>query len=110
MGDANHSDTDPRCISVTITEAKEDYSYISGAEGTWQMESGGVLSFQIKNPAEDSKTYEKFQSIAVDGRTVSETNHTKERGSVIIKLQPAYLSSLNIGKHTLQVNFSDGIA
>ena len=38
------------------------------------------------------------------------TDYKTERGSVIIKLQPAYLSSLNIGKHTLRVNFTNGIA
>ena len=106
--DKDHIDTKPQSIRVSIAEAEKDYSYVSGAGDTWQLESGESLSFRIKNPADDSKTYENFQSIDVDGKRVPETDYTKEQGSVIIRLRPAYLETLSVGKHTLKANFTDG--
>ena len=39
---------------------------------------------------------------------IPETDYTKERGSVIIRLRPAYLETRSAGKHTLKANFTDG--
>ena len=39
---------------------------------------------------------------------IPETDYTKERGSVIIRLRPAYLETRSVGKHTLKANFTDG--
>ena len=39
---------------------------------------------------------------------IPETDYTKERGSVIIRLRPACLETLSADKHTLKANYTDG--
>ncbi len=55
-------------------------------------------------------SFRKFKSIRVDGKKVASKYYTAEKGSTIITLSPEYLDTLDSGKHTLKVLFSDGYA
>ena len=104
---AGYSDTDPVCIPVTI-KANGNYSYVSGAQGTWQKESSEVMSFHIKHTGNDEKTFNKFTGIQVDGKPVDKNKYEAKPGSVIINLKPTYLETLSVGEHKLNVVFEDG--
>ena len=89
------------------------YSNISGG-GTWTKGSKDTLGFTFKRSEDDAQTFNRFKGIDVDGNAVPEkdasgkANWTAKSGSVIIELQPTYLETLSVGKHTLTVNFDDG--
>ena len=104
---AGYSDTDPVCIPVTI-KANGNYSYVSGAQGTWQKESSEVMSFHIKHTGNDEKTFNKFTGIQVDGKPVDKNKYEAKPGSVIINLKPTYLETLSVGEHKLNAVFEDG--
>ena len=104
---AGYSDTDPVCIPVTI-KANGNYSYVSGAQGTWQKESSEVMSFHIKHTGNDEKTFNKFTGIQVDGKPVDKNKYEAKPGSVIINLKPTFLETLSVGEHKLNVVFEDG--
>ena len=90
------------------------YSNTSGSGGTWTKGSTAALGFAFKRSEDDAQTFNRFKGIEVDGKAVPEkdasgqANWTAKSGSVIIELQPAYLETLSVGKHTLTVNFDDG--
>ena len=109
-GDEWRRDSIPTCIQVTIAEAKGSYSYASGAQSIWQKQSGGNLSFRIVNSGNDEKTFIKFTGIQVDGKPVDKNKYEAKQGSVIINLKPAYLETLSVGEHKLNVVFEDGNA
>ena len=90
------------------------YKVVSGAGGTWTQGSGDPLAFTFKRTVDDATTFDHFAGIKVDGKAVPEknasgkANWTVKRGSVIVSLQPSYLSTLPTGKHTLTAVFDDG--
>lgn len=54
---------------------------------------------------------EKFVDVWVDGRLLArDTDYMLEEGSTVITLRPALLKTLENGKHTLSVQFTDGYA
>ena len=95
---------------ASIAEAKSSYSYVSGAQGIWQKESGGNMSFRIKSSGNDGETFNNFTGIQVDGKPVDKNKYEAKQGSVIINLKPTYLETLSIGEHKLKVVFDDGNA
>lgn len=111
--DATHTETrsidklDPVNADITYKNTKGDGS-------SWTKKSEEVLEFAFERSENDKQTYERFKGILVDNEEVPEenedgtVNYEKEAGSVIIKLQPEYLETLALGKHTLTAQFDDG--
>lgn len=53
---------------------------------------------------------DKFIDMYIDGKLVDSKNYTTKSGSTIITLKKDYVKSLSKGKHTIVVNFTDGVA
>ena len=98
-----------RC-SCHETRAIAPLTYIvtKGTGNTWTQGSSSSSTFTIKHVTNDSETFDHFEGIYVDGDWVDPGNYTAERGSVIIKLNPSYLDTLEIGPHILTAVFDNG--
>ena len=95
------------------TTPKLAYKVVSGASGTWTQGSNTPLVFKIERTVDPETAFSHFTGVQVDGKAVSEkdasgkANWTAKSGSVIVELQPSYLSTLSAGKHTVTVTFDD---
>ena len=77
----------------------------------WVRGSGVTLDFVIKGSPDDSKTFEKFRGITIDGSTVEASGYTAlETASVDLRLGVVTLEALKLGSHTLVARFTDGEA
>ena len=90
----------------TVKAANKPVSYtiITGADSTWTKGSTDVLLVRSNAP------FAKFVSVKVDGAVVAASNYIAEEGSTIIKLKPAYLETLKLGKHSIEILSADGSA
>ena len=77
---------------------------IKGAGGTWQK--GGTDGLSFTSDAE----YADFLKVKVDGNDLDASNYTVKEGSTIVTLNAAYLETLSVGKHTLEIESKNGIA
>ena len=77
---------------------------IKGAGGTWQNGSKDGLSFT------SDAEYADFLKVKVDGNDLDASNYTVKEGSTIVTLNAAYLETLSVGKHTLEIESKHGIA
>ena len=90
------------------------YQVVSGANGTWTKGLSTPYNFTIKRTVNDEKTFGHFTGVKIDGKTVpkknsaGQFNYTAKSGSVIVGLQPSYLSTLSTGEHTFAASFDDG--
>lgn len=94
-------------ISVTFKEktkspVKVEYEILDGKNGSWVLNSTGSLSVR------GSGAYSKFENIKVDGTIVDKKFYSVKEGSTIVTLKDAYLNSLSVGSHTLELVWSDG--
>ena len=48
--------------------------------------------------------------VMVDGKELKTTDYTVKEGSTIVTLNAAYLETLSVGKHTLEIESKNGIA
>ena len=85
-------------------ESAKAYVFLEGSDSEWFKESGSTLRFRISGELDD------FTGFSIDGATPPESAYTLKRGSTIIILNPEYLETLSLGKHTLKVDFKDGLA
>lgn len=76
----------------------------TGANGTWQKGTKDGLSFT------SNAAFADFQKVSVDGNDLDASNYTVEDGSTIVTLQPSYLDTLSVGKHTLAIVSDIGTA
>lgn len=77
---------------------------IQGDEATWTKGGGQPLSFT------SNAAYADFQEARVDGQILDPVHYTVEQGSTIVTLKAAYLESLDLGEHTLDIVSSTGTA
>lgn len=80
--------------------AAPDYRF--KGEGVWTKGSHVTL------PLKANGELAKFRSIRVDGAAVAADGYTATAGSTVITLQPAYLETLALGKHTITAVYADG--
>ena len=76
----------------------------TGANGTWQKGTKDGLSFT------SNAAFADFQKVSVDGKDLDASSYTVEEGSTIVTLQPSYLDTLSVGKHTLAIVSDTGTA
>ena len=82
------------------------YTLTEGADGTWFDGEGQLVFRAVRNRAEET-TFSHYMNVYVDGNLLGANDFTAESGSVIIRLNPAYLATLAIGEHTLDIEFDD---
>ena len=96
--------------------AEVSYRYVGDAMQTWTKGAPAPLELTFKRSVEDALTFSLFEGIEVDGRAVPErgvsgsSNYTADRGSLVLRLQPAFLESLAAGEHRMTAFFKDGDA
>ena len=106
LGDAGDSLT-------ALRKALTNYKITEGDKAKWSIGDPKGLVF-VGNGycgALDSYTegaYGKFLGIRVDGKTVDPEHYTAHSGSTIVSLKPGYLETLETGKHTLCMVYTDG--
>ncbi|MCR5607946.1 MAG: hypothetical protein K6G26_02655 [Lachnospiraceae bacterium] len=83
------------------------YKNTEGAGSSFAKDTTDTLKFIFKRTTDDSKTFEHFTGIKVDGKVVDKENYTAKAGSVIIELKASYLKTLDNKEHTLTAMFDD---
>lgn len=98
--------------SEGITElefAFTDNYQVADQDTVWNRTTDATnqMSFHIIDTVDDTQTYNRLQNVYIDGNTpiVSGSDYTKDHGSVIVNLQPNYLTNLADGEHTLIATF-----
>ena len=91
---AGSSDSDSVSQAPEIVESATDDSYILGSNAEVTIKSTGDFA--------------KFESVAMDGQIVDESNYTVKEGSTIVTFKTAYLETLSVGTHTVTINYKDG--
>ncbi len=89
---------------VVYTWGNADYEIIQGADSEWTKGSENGLPFTSNAP------FDKFDCVVVDGNVVSAENYFAEEGSTKVTLYPAFLETLSVGEHTLDIVSTDGMA
>lgn len=79
-----------------------DYRFLTGNGSTWNQESEKELTFKANG------ALSKFSEVRLDGKTIDEANFSATSGSTIISLTPAFLQSLSLGVHKIQIYYTDG--
>ena len=69
---------------------------IEGANGTFNGQAEGL-------PFTSNAEYDDFLSVEVDGNVVDGANYTVSEGSTVVTLKAAYLKTLTVGEHTLEI-------
>lgn len=89
------------------------YSIVKGNGAEWPSgEDGAGLTQVFKRSEYDETTLEHFLAIRIDNADtlLDPSNYRVEKGSVIVTLEPDYLRTLSVGKHTATALFDDGDA
>ena len=82
------------------------YKIIDGAESTWTQNTNTDGSLVIRGDG----AIAKFKEVRVDGVVIDVKNYTVTEGSTIITLKTEYLKTLQAGKHTFEIAWTDGSA
>jgi uncharacterized repeat protein (TIGR02543 family)/LPXTG-motif cell wall-anchored protein len=78
------------------------YTITKGANGSWKKGTASGLEITCNGD------YSKFTGIKVDGAEVDTTNYTAISGSTVVTLKPSFIETLTLGKHTLELIYTDG--
>ena len=98
------ANTTVQAVWETVPATPTEYDILNGANSKWTQDSDGNISVR------GSGEFSKFVGIKVDGKTVDEKYYTVKEGSTIVTLKPEYLNTLTVGKHTLEIVWTDGSA
>ncbi|MCR5529844.1 MAG: InlB B-repeat-containing protein [Saccharofermentans sp.] len=82
------------------------YTIVEGADTSWTTSNEGLV-IRVVRDNDEAATFSHFTGVAVDGVALSESDYTAENGSVIVTINSAYLSSLPLGDHTVEILFDD---
>lgn len=77
---------------------------LPGANGEWT--DGGTAGLLITSDA----PFAKFSSVKIDGSTIAATNYAAMKVPRRSALAPAYLETLSVGTHTIEIVSNDGSA
>lgn len=83
---------------------EEKYEILSGDGNKYITDSKEDLVFKANGD------FTKFTGIKVDGVSVDARYYTAISGSTIVTLKNEYLATLSVGKHTLEITYTDGAA
>lgn len=93
-------------ISESTTEPI--YTITSGAKSEWKKETTEGLIFISDGDYGDFTSWGKI--VKVDGVQILLDDFDSESGSTKVILKPAYLETLALGEHTLEIAYRDGSA
>lgn len=87
---------------VEDIQLPKEYQVIEGANQKYTIDKDSDMTFRIDA---DYSLFDK--KVYIDNELVDVNNYTSKEGSTIIIFNKDYVSTLNVGKHTLKVVFSD---
>ena len=87
---------------VEDIQLPKEYQVIEGANQKYTIDKDSDMTFRIDV---DYSLFDK--KVYIDNELVDVNNYTSKEGSTIIVFNKDYVSTLNVGKHTLKVVFSD---
>ena len=101
-------ETQPEETKPEETQPEEtkpvSYKITKGDGATWHRDSKKELVFTADGPSKN------FEKLLVDGKVVNTKYYTVMEGSTVIALKETFLQHLDLGKHTLTIQFTDGKA
>ncbi len=77
---------------------------VEGIDSSCQSGSGEGLTFR------SNAAFADFIKVCVDGKELTADQYTVKEGSIVVTLSSAYLSTLSVGQHTLDVVSASGTA
>ena len=89
---------------VVPSPGQEEYKILDGADSSWTQDAHKGLV--IRGNGE----FSKFKCVKVDGIIVDTKNYTVSEGSTVVTLKEDYLNTLAAGKHTFEIEWTDGLA
>ena len=102
VDEAEHSYDDDNDANCNVCDYKRFYIVTSGANATYEQNAKNGLTFEIDGDLA------LFQILKIDDVVVETENYTLAEGSTILTIKSDYLNKLTIGKHSMEVAFSDG--
>ena len=96
-----------------LRKALTDYKITEGDKAKWTIGETKGLTFVGNGycgPLDgyEKGAYGKFLGIEIDGKTVDPEDYTAHSGSTIVSLKVSYLETLETGKHTIRMIYTDG--
>ena len=91
-------------ILVTMTPVEVTYTILEGADQTHDIVADAETGLTVKA----SGDINDFTGIKVDNVAVDATNYTAVAGSTVVTLNPDYINSLEVGNHTLTIEYTNG--
>lgn len=89
-------------LGTSLEVVPNTYEFIDGANQTYVIGKKGI-SFKIQA---DYDLFNEGGKVFIDGKEI--TDYTSSKGSTVISLSDAYLSTLSLGKHNIKVLFNNG--
>lgn len=105
LGYSNHQPGDTLTFGYNDPVSTTLYADWGGGELTWiqgqEREKGDKIDIKLRAtyPSGD------FSSLKIDGAVVSADKYTVESGSTIITIDDEYLDGLDVGEHSLRLNY-----
>ncbi|MBR0137417.1 MAG: YdcF family protein, partial [Erysipelotrichaceae bacterium] len=111
-----NSETVSVTYNVNVMEApeyvfddeKEDS--VTDGKATWTVDSDDPLRFTVHRTVDDDLTFSLYAYIDIDGVEIPSEYVSATEGSLVIAIDPEYMSTLDEGDHVLTVHFEDGSA
>ena len=112
LQDQPYDFSQPVLNSLTLTASwnKVGYAFTEGSGQTWSSASEEGASFTVSRNLRDDRTFGLFESVSVDGESLSGLDYSCAEGSLKLYLHADRLRSLAPGSHTIRVLFADGEA
>lgn len=98
---------------TALRKALTDYRITEGDKAKWTRGETKGLVFVGNGycgPLDgyEKGAYGKFLGIEIDGKTVDPQHYAAHSGSTIVSLKASYLETLETGKHTVRMIYTDG--
>lgn len=97
-------ESDTVSVNLPIPRLTQDSLTITGGDSSHQIGSSKGLTFTCSGKLED------LEGIYIDAKLVDSKNYTLKQGSTILTLKASYLDTLSVGKHTLKLQYKDGVS
>ena len=85
------------------------YTIVEGAESTYRLKSGKLLTIVVKRSANDETIVDDLTQVKL-GKTLLQrgTDYEAKKGSLILNIKPVALNKLTAGTHHVTITFVDG--
>ena len=86
------------------------YSIKGFGELTWAVGSTDGLEVTVKRSEANETGFSHFTGILLDGAALAPEDYTVTEGETVFTVKAEKLQTLEVGEHTITVNFDDGKA